>query len=119
MNGWPTEYLYAIAAIVGIILLIFAPLIAQLMQFAVSRQREYLADAQGALLTLQYVLGEHREHLGVQLPLALVGAMVDGERRDHEIERPVIELEPRAGHAEPHRHGGHHVADRRRGHSTQ
>jgi heat shock protein HtpX len=36
---------------IGIILLILAPLFGQIIQFAVSRQREYLADAQGALLT--------------------------------------------------------------------
>ena len=38
----------AILAIVGIIL---APLAAKLIQFAISRRREYLADASGALLT--------------------------------------------------------------------
>lgn len=37
--------------IVGIILIILAPIIAMLIQFAVSRQREYLADASGSLLT--------------------------------------------------------------------
>ncbi|MBI4215473.1 MAG: M48 family metalloprotease [Parcubacteria group bacterium] len=37
--------------ILGIILLIFAPLIAQLIQLAISRKREFLADASGALLT--------------------------------------------------------------------
>jgi heat shock protein HtpX len=36
---------------VGIVLLILAPLFGQLIQLAVSRNREYLADAQGALLT--------------------------------------------------------------------
>jgi heat shock protein HtpX len=36
---------------VGIVLLILAPLFAQVIRFSVSRQREYLADAQGALLT--------------------------------------------------------------------
>jgi heat shock protein HtpX len=40
--------LFLVVAIIGIIL---APLAAQLMQMAVSRRREYLADATGALLT--------------------------------------------------------------------
>ncbi len=37
--------------IIGIILIIFSPLIAKLIQLAVSRKREYLADASAALLT--------------------------------------------------------------------
>jgi heat shock protein HtpX len=41
----------AILAIAGFVLLIFAPLIAQLMQFAVSRNREELADVSGVGLT--------------------------------------------------------------------
>ncbi len=41
----------AIFAILGIVLLIMSPLIAQMMQFAVSRRREYLADADGVFLT--------------------------------------------------------------------
>jgi heat shock protein HtpX len=41
----------AIFAILGVVLLILAPLVAQLIKFAVSRRREYLADAQGAMLT--------------------------------------------------------------------
>ncbi|TMD62128.1 MAG: zinc metalloprotease HtpX [Chloroflexi bacterium] len=40
-----------ILIIIGLVLAILAPIIAQLMQLAVSRQREYLADASGALLT--------------------------------------------------------------------
>lgn len=41
----------AIWAIVGIVVAILAPLAAVLMQAALSRQREFLADANGALLT--------------------------------------------------------------------
>lgn len=35
--------------IVGIVLILIAPLLAMLIQFAISRQREYLADATGAM----------------------------------------------------------------------
>jgi heat shock protein HtpX len=42
---------FAILALVGVILAILSPLIAQLIRLAVSRRREYLADAQGAMLT--------------------------------------------------------------------
>lgn len=40
-----------ILAIVGVIFLILSPIIAQLIQLAISRKREFLADASGALLT--------------------------------------------------------------------
>jgi heat shock protein HtpX len=40
-----------IVLIVGIILIILAPIIAMLVQMAISRQREYLADASGVLTT--------------------------------------------------------------------
>lgn len=41
----------AIVIVVGVIAAILAPLAAQLIRFAVSRRREFLADADGALLT--------------------------------------------------------------------
>ena len=37
--------------ILGIVFILLAPLIGQLIQLAISRKREYLADASGALLT--------------------------------------------------------------------
>lgn len=40
-----------VVMIVGIILIILAPIIAALIQLAISRQREYLADASGAMTT--------------------------------------------------------------------
>jgi len=38
-------------AILGLVLMILAPIIAQLLQFAISRQREFLADAEAVMLT--------------------------------------------------------------------
>lgn len=40
-----------IFAIIGILLAVLAPIFASLLQLAISRKREYLADASGALLT--------------------------------------------------------------------
>lgn len=40
-----------IAMVIGIVLIILAPIIAMMVQFAVSRQREYLADASGVMAT--------------------------------------------------------------------
>src|SRR3989344_1391247 len=41
----------AVMTIVSIVLLIISPLIAKIIQLAISRQREFLADSSGALLT--------------------------------------------------------------------
>jgi len=41
----------AIFLLIGIVLAILAPILAQLIRLAISRKREYLADADGALLT--------------------------------------------------------------------
>lgn len=41
----------AIFAVIAIVAIILAPIASQLIQFAISRRREYLADASGALLT--------------------------------------------------------------------
>jgi len=40
-----------IILVVGIVLMILAPIIAQVIYFAISRKREYLADATSALYT--------------------------------------------------------------------
>jgi len=42
-----------ILAIVGIIMIIFAPIIAKLIELAISRRREYFADASSVMLTRQ------------------------------------------------------------------
>ena len=41
----------AILAIVGLVLLVISPIIAKIIQLAISRQREYLADSSGVMLT--------------------------------------------------------------------
>lgn len=45
--GW----VYLIVMIIGLVFIILSPIFAKLLQFSISRRREYLADADGALLT--------------------------------------------------------------------
>lgn len=47
-GGGPVALVFLV---VGLVMLILAPIVGQVIKFAVSRNREYLADAQGALLT--------------------------------------------------------------------
>jgi heat shock protein HtpX len=61
ISGWMRRALFwgggrrkggaPVVLIIGIVGAILAPLVAQLIRFAISRRREYLADADGALLT--------------------------------------------------------------------
>ena len=62
--------------IIGIVGIILAPLAAQLMQMAISRRREYLADATGALLT------RYPEGLASALE-KISGAHIPMERASH------------------------------------
>jgi len=50
-NRGSDNRLGAILAVVGLVLLIVSPIIAKLIQLAISRQREFLADSAGVLLT--------------------------------------------------------------------
>lgn len=50
-RGRGREGLGPILTIIGLILIVLAPIAAQLLRLALSRNREYLADAQGAMLT--------------------------------------------------------------------
>ncbi len=69
-----TGQLGALLAIVGLVLLIISPLIAKLIQLAVSRQREYLADVSAAMLT-RYPegLASALEKISAGPPLATAG----------------------------------------------
>ncbi len=56
-----------VVLVIGIVLIILAPIIAMLIQLAISRQREYLADASGAMATrdsegLASALGKLKEY---------------------------------------------------------
>ena len=82
-----------VIALLTVVLAILAPIAAQALQFALSRRREYLADANGALLTrypeglaraLQKIAGDH-EPLEVAnratAPLYIVNPLLDFKGR--------------------------------------
>jgi heat shock protein HtpX len=50
-DGGEGGAVFAALAVAGLILAILSPLIAQIIKMAMSRRREYLADAEGAMLT--------------------------------------------------------------------
>jgi heat shock protein HtpX len=50
-RGRDRQGLGPIFAVVGLLVAVFAPIAAQMLRLALSRRREYLADAQGAMLT--------------------------------------------------------------------
>ncbi len=83
----------AILMIVAVLLLILAPILSQLIYFALSRKREYLADASGAMFT-RYPdgLASALEKLGhnqlpqaddsrVTAPMYIVHPLKEGEKR--------------------------------------
>ncbi len=87
--------------LVGIVLAVLTPLIAQLVQFAISRKREFLADADGTMLTrypdgLASALGKIKNdssrlesankataHLYIANPLRNIGGWMNGLFQTH------------------------------------
>lgn len=61
-----------IIAIIGFVLILLSPIIAQLIQLAISRKREFLADASGVLLTRypQGLISAFRKIEAEQIPVA-------------------------------------------------
>jgi len=66
----------AILTIIGFILILLSPLVAQLIQLAISRRREHLADASGVLLTRypQGLIGAFRKIQAEQEPVETANA---------------------------------------------
>ena len=64
-GAWPI-------AVIGLVLLILAPIFAQMLQFAISRRREFLADAEAVLIT--------------RYPPGLIGAL-NKLKEDHTVVR--------------------------------
>lgn len=78
----------AIIAIVALIFAILAPIMAQLLYFAISRKREYLADASGVRLT--------RYPEGLASALEKIGASGEPMTRANKITAPLYIVNPLA-----------------------
>ncbi|MDD5023305.1 MAG: M48 family metalloprotease [Candidatus ainarchaeum sp.] len=79
----------AYLVIIGIILLIFAPIFAQLVRFALSREREYLADANGSKLT--------RDPQGLSSALEKISKYTGGVKSATDITAPLYFSNPLKG----------------------
>jgi heat shock protein HtpX len=76
----------AIIMLVGLLLVILAPILAQLIYFAVSRKREYLADASSALYT--------RYPEGLASALEKLGASTNQVRSANQATAPMYTINP-------------------------
>ncbi|MDV2989752.1 MAG: M48 family metalloprotease [Dehalogenimonas sp.] len=76
----------AIIAIVGLVFIILAPIFAQLIYFAVSRRREYLADASAALYT--------RYPEGLASALEKLGASTNQVKAANQATAPMYTVNP-------------------------
>jgi heat shock protein HtpX len=76
----------AIIMIIGLILIILAPILAQLIYFAISRKREYLADASSALYT--------RYPEGLASALEKLGASTAQLRSANQATAPMYTINP-------------------------
>ncbi len=76
----------AIIMLVGLLLAILAPILAQLIYFAVSRKREYLADASSALYT--------RYPEGLASALEKLGASTNQVRSANQATAPMYTINP-------------------------
>jgi heat shock protein HtpX len=79
----------AVLLIIGIILIILAPIFAQLVRLAISRKREFLADASGALLT--------RYPDGLADALEKLGKSTEGVKNASDVTAPLYIVNPLSG----------------------
>ena len=76
----------AIIAIIGLVFIILAPIFAQLIYFAISRKREYLADASSALYT--------RYPEGLASALEKLGASTNQVKAANQATAPMYTINP-------------------------